>query len=387
MNRPIPNNYLNFINSLSPSIRVISSITIVGYLLSYSETAVQALSVIPGNLLPSTFAIWTAFTFCFLEFHIWEVIVDIVVVTLCLKLIEPLWDQIQVMTFFAVVNLSVAVLSSFYYLCLYSITKNTEILFEVKIHGLIGFLAGLCVAIMAIMPNLLIARTPFGNFTNRNIPITFMACSILLWALNLISGQYSVMFCSGLVSSFIYLRFYQRHANGVRGTNAENFTFANFFPTATQPVINFIVNPIYKMSLNIGLVKHQPIFPLNHPSSSDIRSMTMSISPSDQQDNERRRAIALKALNERWKALNSDPQKSQLPKSFPQTSSMQQQHQQQQQHQAGFSHHGHSHERKVIPKFNIDEIMKPIPMPAPPGMMSTSETTPLFGPPSTSSND
>lgn len=87
--------------------------------------------------------------------------------TLCLKLIEPLWDQIQVLTFFAVVNFSVAVLSSLYYLGLYALTKNTEILFDVKIHGLIGFLAGLCVAIMAIMPNLLIARTPFGNFTNR----------------------------------------------------------------------------------------------------------------------------------------------------------------------------------------------------------------------------
>lgn len=94
-------------------------------------------------------------------------IIDIVCVTLCLKLIEPLWDQLQVMTFFAVVNFSVAVLSSLYYLGLYAITKNTEILFDVKIHGLIGFLAGLSVAIMAIMPNLLIARTPLGNFTNR----------------------------------------------------------------------------------------------------------------------------------------------------------------------------------------------------------------------------
>lgn len=87
--------------------------------------------------------------------------------TLCLKLIEPLWDQLQIFAFFAVVNFSVAVLSSLYYLLLYSITKNTEILFDVKIHGLIGFLAGLCVAIMLVMPNLLIAKTPFGNFTNR----------------------------------------------------------------------------------------------------------------------------------------------------------------------------------------------------------------------------
>lgn len=53
-----------------------------------------------------------------------------------------------------------------------------------------------------------------------------MVVSILLWAVNIISGTYSVMFCSGLVSSFIYLRFYQRHGNGVRGQNSENFTFA-----------------------------------------------------------------------------------------------------------------------------------------------------------------
>lgn len=124
------------------------------------------------------------------------------------------------------------------------------------------------------------------------------------------------------------------------------------------------------MSLSIGIVKHQPIIPLNHSSSSDMRSLTMSISPTDQsQDNERRRAIALKALNERWKALNADPSKSQLPKSFPQQQAMPAKPAHQ--FQGGFSH-GHSHERKVIPKFNIDEIMKPIPMPAPPGMMAPS---------------
>lgn len=144
-----------------------------------------------------------------------------------------------------------------------------------------------------------------------------------------------------------------------------------------QPFINLLVNPIYKLSLNLGLVKHQPIIPLNHSSTSDLRSLTMSISPSDQQDNERRRAIALKALNERWKALNADASKSQLPKSFPQTSAIAagKQPLHQHQHQSGFSHHGHSHERKVIPKFNIDEIMKPIPLPPPPGMMSIENPT------------
>lgn len=143
-----------------------------------------------------------------------------------------------------------------------------------------------------------------------------------------------------------------------------------------QPVINLLVNPIYKLSLNIGIVKHQPIIPLNH-SSSDMRSLTMSITPSDQQDNERRRAIALKALNERWKALNAgDTNKSQLPKSFPQTNVSSKSQSSHHSHGHGHSHSHHQHERKVIPKFNIDEIMKPIPLPPPPSMMQSppSET-------------
>jgi hypothetical protein len=146
-----------------------------------------------------------------------------------------------------------------------------------------------------------------------------------------------------------------------------------------QPIINLFVNPIYKLSLNVGLVKHQPIIPLNH-SSSDLRALTMSISPSDQQDNERRRAIALKALNDRWKALNSgDASKSQLPKSFPQANVSSSKHSHQ---QHGHSHQhqqqslfGHSHERKVIPKFDIDELIKPIPLPPPPGMMLPSSSS------------
>jgi hypothetical protein len=142
------------------------------------------------------------------------------------------------------------------------------------------------------------------------------------------------------------------------------FSFS-FFPTAMQPVVNILVNPIYKLSLNIGLIKHHPIIPLNH-SSSDVRSLTMSITPNDQQDNERRRAIALKALNERWKALSGDNTKSQLPKSFPQTGTQKPSHSH---HQHQHQHQHHHGERRVIPKFDIDEIMKPIPMPAPPGMM------------------
>lgn len=155
------------LGNTSPSVKFICIVTICGYILSFSETSVKVLSVTPGYLLPPSFWIWTALTFCFIEMYFWEVLVDIVTVGLCGKLIEPLWGQMEMLTFFGIVNLGIAILSSLYYLLLYTCTKNTDILFNVHIHGLAGYVAGVSVAVRQIMPDHLIVRTPMGKFTNR----------------------------------------------------------------------------------------------------------------------------------------------------------------------------------------------------------------------------
>lgn len=151
----------------SPSVKFICCVTVVGYILSFSETAIKVLSVTPGYILPPSFCIWTAFTFCFVELYLWEVFLDIIIVGLCGKLIEPLWGQMEMMTFFAITNIGVAVLSSMYYLFVYFCTKNIELLFEVHIHGLSGYVAAVCVAVRQIMPDLLIAKSRIGKLTNR----------------------------------------------------------------------------------------------------------------------------------------------------------------------------------------------------------------------------
>ena len=51
------------------------------------------------------------------------------------KLLEPLWGAVEMLLFFGVVNVGVAVISSFFYYVLYMLTFNTELLFEVHIHG------------------------------------------------------------------------------------------------------------------------------------------------------------------------------------------------------------------------------------------------------------
>ena len=88
----------------SASVKSVSVIVILSYCLSYSESAILALSVTPGYFWPPHFWLWTAFTHCFLEIHWWEVVVDIVTVVLVGKLLEPLWGTLEMIIFFLVIN-------------------------------------------------------------------------------------------------------------------------------------------------------------------------------------------------------------------------------------------------------------------------------------------
>lgn len=69
------------------------------------------------------------------QVHFWEVLLDICVVVLVGKLLEPLWGAVEMVVFFMVVNVGVAMLSAFFYYLLYMVTFNTHLLFDVHIHG------------------------------------------------------------------------------------------------------------------------------------------------------------------------------------------------------------------------------------------------------------
>lgn len=218
--------FVALLGNTSTSVKFICIVILFSYFLSFSENAINVISVTPGFLMPPSFWLWTAFTFCFMEVHFWEVLVDIVTVGLCGKLIEPLWGQMEMMTFFAIVNLGVAVLSTTFYFILYMCTFDTDLLFTVHIHGLAGYIAGVSVAVKQIMPDLLLIKTPLGKLSNRNVPLIVFFMSLILWLVGLLEGTYPTMFLSGLIVSWIYLRFYQRHNNGSKGDMADYFTFA-----------------------------------------------------------------------------------------------------------------------------------------------------------------
>lgn len=151
----------------SPLVLVVCAITICGYLVSFIDAMIPLVTFTPGYLMPPSMYLWTPLTFWCMELHLYAVIVDILAVGLCGKMIEPLWGRREMMTFFVVINFWLAMVTFCTFLVLYAMTGTTQYLFDVRIHGLAGYVAGVLVAGRQIMPDLLIVNTQFGKLTNR----------------------------------------------------------------------------------------------------------------------------------------------------------------------------------------------------------------------------
>lgn len=132
----------------------------------------------------------------------------------------------------------------------------------------------------------------------------------------------------GFVTSWTYLRFYKRqpdltgtstNGSGIKGDASETFAFACFFPDAVQPIVSFISDRVYSILIAVrvctpfsaediasgneqAIARGEAGLPslLNPTGRSDGRSM------GKREEAERRRALALKALDQRLQAASAN---------------------------------------------------------------------------------
>ena len=93
----------------------------------------------------------------------------------------------------------------------------------------------------------------------------------------MVEGSYCTMFGTGLIVSWVYLRFYQVelsrklhvltfqkqlnfmfsqvHSNGSKGDTAESFSFATLFPNVLQPGVSVISNTIFSIFVKCKICK------------------------------------------------------------------------------------------------------------------------------------
>lgn len=283
------------VGGLSPVVKAICAAVAFGYLLSFSDRALDLLTVLPGKFFPPNFWVWTCFTHVFIEVHFWMLLCDISVLVLHGKLLEPLWGAFETLKFFTIVNIVIALLTALTYVIIYLPTRNPDYLFKQHIHGFAGFLAGFSVAVKQSMPDHILVNSPFGKLRNKHVPLWVLLFSILVRVAGGVDAPFPIMFAWGILVSWIYLRFYQNHGNGNTGDMSDSFTFASFFPDTIQPIVAILSNTLHSILVRMHICKK----PTRRFEISAPPTIPISLPGTDSADAERRRQLALKALNER----------------------------------------------------------------------------------------
>ncbi|KAI1287339.1 Transmembrane protein [Halotydeus destructor] len=209
----------------------------------------------PGYVLSPWHWPWatvSVFTYAFIELYLYQVVLDIAIISLSTTLIEPLWGKKELFQFFLVINFFVAVLTMSHYIMIYAVKGDAVYLYGVKIYGLSGYLSAISVTAKQLMPDSVIVSTAYGKMKNDNVPLTGLLSALVLYLLNLISGMSVICCLYGLLTAWVYLRFVQFHpTNGTRGDLSDSFSFATFFPNVLQPPVALISNTIYQFLVKI----------------------------------------------------------------------------------------------------------------------------------------
>lgn len=295
MLRSIPANRL--VSALSGSsvlVKCLWGSVVLLYLLSFWVDTAHVLAVTPGLLLPPNLWLWTLVTHGLVELHLWDVLANLLLTLGAGRRLEPLWGAPELLLFYGVVSLSVGILSSLFYLVAYAATSDLHFLFSAQVHGFPAFAGAVLVAHKQTIGDGLVEPQRWV----RVLPQLALLGVTVLTVAGLIPGQVLVGYSLGLLSGWVYLRFYQRHSRG-RGDMSDHFSFASFFPAPLQPAAALLGTlthaSLVKLRLCPRAVKR---YDVGAPS-----SITISLPGTDPQDAERRRQIALKALNERLKRV------------------------------------------------------------------------------------
>jgi membrane associated rhomboid family serine protease len=219
---------------------------------------ISALTLSPGHVLSPNYWLLSCvsmLTYPFVEFHWWQVLNDILVVSLCTTLIEPLWGRKELVSFFFVVNVFVAFFTIVHYIFLFSIYGDTKYLYDVRMYGLSGYCAAVCVTIKQMLPESVLVASSFGKLKNNHVPLCGLLMSYVFYVAGFVDGCLTLMFLYGVLISWFYLRFVQLHpSNGLRGDLSPSFDFVTFFPNVLRPPVTIIANSVHALFVRLNLL-------------------------------------------------------------------------------------------------------------------------------------
>lgn len=271
--------------------------------------------------------IYRLFTFHLVTDEICVFIFTILAIFIYTKLVFHVWSNIEILFYYWFVNTSAGMFA-----VLPAIFLDDNNSFK-RINGNSAFLSSVLVVLNQLSTDQSLVNIRGFNFKSQyGLPamsITFL-CLLVVGFIRLSSV---ILFCYGILCSWCYLRFLQRHPQGRRGDYRPSFAFARLFPEPINKIVSIPSNVFYQLLLRTKFcpgLKRESEVTIEPSPTFGSHGMISS-------DPERHRRIALKALNERltkagvssraanevveWPSL-VDPDDTQKPDNIPNKSSV-----------------------------------------------------------------
>ncbi|CAO1634203.1 unnamed protein product [Sympodiomycopsis kandeliae] len=271
---------------------------------SDSAIAFPALVIVPGV---SFWYPWTLITSAFCETTVIEFVISAISLPLAGRYLERIWGPIELAKFSVIVLVASNVIAWFIALVLFVVLRSEIAFYGTQYHGMEALQTAYLVALAQLIPDhqvkLLGDRLP--SIRVRDLPMAYVTFSNITCILGYTSPFILIQF--GWLVSWVYLRFYRFNPEtGTRGDRSETFTFVSWFPPFLHTPVTHISNFLYRIFTTLKLV---PQFNYEYLPTS-VSELEMSSDSNTRAEAERRRAMALKALDQRVRVGSSSSSSS-----------------------------------------------------------------------------
>ncbi|KAI2632082.1 eukaryotic integral membrane protein-domain-containing protein [Hypoxylon sp. NC1633] len=285
---------------------------------AHSEIVVEWLSLIPQL---SLFYPWTFLTATLVENNIFTLAIAGFTLYHGGRYLERAWSSRELAKFLLVASLIPNTLTFLVLVTLFTVTRD-ESWTLTTIAGTIPVQISFLVAFSQLVPAHTV--TLFRGVLSLRVPrfpLLYIGLVFVLSLTPLLSSASLLLALFGLLASWTYLRFYKAvfpdldssQPTSMRGDASETFAFAEFFPGPVKPFVSMITDPIFN-----ALVAMRICTPFSQADISAAHGgnfMQRTAHGGVRAEAERRRALALKVLDQRLHAATTTAGSSSGPRS------------------------------------------------------------------------
>ncbi|KAI9342472.1 eukaryotic integral membrane protein-domain-containing protein [Zopfochytrium polystomum] len=266
-------------------------------LAGYGWDRTPLLSVVPSK----AFHVWTFVTAGFFESNLIALIANGASFLFAAKYFEQIWGSSEFVRFVGIVTIASVFQATLMVFVEYAIWANPRLITSTEVHGLVAILCGFLVAFKQAVPEHTLSLFKVVSIRVKRLPSLLLAFLFVLFVFQVINTTF-LLALFGTVTAWIYIRFYKVQ-DGIHGDRSESFSFASFFPESLHRFIVPVSNSTFNLLVSLKLCPPLTAALPTHSNSSDTALANPKPLPgSDVADAERRRAIALRALDMRMQS-------------------------------------------------------------------------------------